>query len=191
MITKNLPNILTIARILLLPFFASTLIYGYYDYALILFLSAGITDIIDGLLARVKKQATVLGSILDPVADKFLLITSFVMMSLYGWIPKWLTITIISRDLIVVTGWLIFYFITHNIKVEPSILGKAANVCQFLLIGVVLLIVNLKGSPDIPMGFLIITAFFTAISGIHYIYSGIHYIYKGLKAANTDPGKGA
>ncbi|MBI4654357.1 MAG: CDP-alcohol phosphatidyltransferase family protein [Nitrospirae bacterium] len=178
MITKNLPNILTIARILLLPFFASALIYDYYDYALILFLSAGITDVLDGLLARVKKQATVLGSILDPVADKFLLITSFVMMSLYGWIPKWLTITIISRDLIVVTGWLIFYFITHNIKVEPSILGKIANVSQSVLIGVVLLLINIRNSADIPMSFLIAVASLTGVSGILYIY-------KGLKTINT------
>ncbi|MEK6527831.1 MAG: CDP-alcohol phosphatidyltransferase family protein, partial [Nitrospirota bacterium] len=93
MIAGNLPNILTIARIVLLPFFAVSLIYGNYDYALILFLLASVTDVLDGYVARIKKQATDFGSILDPVADKFLLITAFIIISVQNneWIPKWLT----------------------------------------------------------------------------------------------------
>jgi len=173
-----LPNILTLTRILLLPFFATTLIYGDYQYALILFLAASATDVFDGLIARIKKQTTYFGSILDPVADKFLLTTSFIIMSVYGWIPKWLTITVISRDLIVITGWLILYFVTHNTKVEPSILGKTANALQFLLIGLVLLSINIKGF-FVPTAYLIIVAVFTATSGIFYIF-------KGLKIANTE-----
>ncbi|MEK7271288.1 MAG: CDP-alcohol phosphatidyltransferase family protein [Nitrospirota bacterium] len=174
----NLPNILTIARILLLPFFAASLIYGNYQYALILFLAAAITDILDGLIARMKKQTTDFGSILDPVADKFLMITSFIVMSVYGWIPKWLTITVISRDLIVVTGWLILYFVTHNKKVEPSILGKAANFFQFCLIGLILISINTKNASFVPGSYLIAVAALTAASGVLYIY-------KGLKIANV------
>jgi len=174
----NLPNILTIARILLLPFFAASLIYGNYQYALILFLAAAITDILDGLIARIKKQTTDFGSILDPVADKFLMITSFIVMSVYGWIPKWLTITVISRDLIVVTGWLILYFVTHNKKVEPSILGKSANFFQFCLIGLILISINTKNASFVPGSYLIAVAALTAASGVLYIY-------KGLKIANV------
>ena len=174
----NLPNILTIARILLLPFFAASLIYGSYQYALILFLAAAITDILDGLIARMKKQTTDFGSILDPVADKFLMITSFIVMSVYGWIPKWLTITVISRDLIVVTGWLILYFVTHNKKVEPGILGKAANFFQFCLIGLILISINTKNASFVPESYLIAVAALTAASGVLYIY-------KGLKIANV------
>lgn len=174
----NLPNILTIARILLLPFFATSLIYGNYQYALILFLAAAITDILDGLIARIKKQTTDFGSILDPVADKFLMITSFIVMSVYGWIPKWLTITVISRDLIVVTGWLILYFVTHNKKVEPGILGKAANFLQFCLVGLILISINTKNASFVPESYLIAVAALTAASGVLYIY-------KGLKIANV------
>ncbi|MEK7308061.1 MAG: CDP-alcohol phosphatidyltransferase family protein [Nitrospirota bacterium] len=182
MIAGNLPNILTIARIVLLPFFAVSLIYGNYDYALILFLLASVTDVLDGYVARIKKQATDFGSILDPVADKFLLITAFIIISVQNneWIPKWLTIIVISRDLIVVTGWLIIYFVTHNPKVEPSILGKATNALQFLLIGITLLFIKIKGEtcgvngdPCIPMFFLATVAVLTAISGLHYIYKGL------------------
>ena len=169
----NLPNILTIARILLLPFFAASLIYGSYQYALILFLAAAITDVLDGLIARIKKQTTDFGSILDPVADKFLMLTSFIVMSVYGWIPKWLTITVISRDLIVVTGWLILYFVTHNKKVEPGILGKAANFFQFCLIGLILISINTKNAFFVPESYLIAVAALTAASGVLYIYNGL------------------
>lgn len=179
MISGNLPNVLTITRILLLPFFAFALIYEKYDYAFILFLGAGVTDTLDGFIARIKKQTTYFGSILDPVADKFLLITSFVLMSIYGLMPKWLTIIVISRDLIVVTGCLILYFVIHKLKVEPSILGKAANTCQFFLIGLVLLSRNIKYELPIPMSFFIVVAVLTAVSGLHYVY-------KGLKIANTE-----
>ncbi len=179
MIRGNLPNILTIIRILLLPFFAAALIYNNYLYALIVFLLAGITDILDGFVARLKKQITDFGTILDPIADKFLLITSFVLMSLYGIIPKWIAIIVISRDLIVVTGCLMLYFVTHKLKIEPSIFGKAANALQFLLIGLTLLSINIKGESLIPMPFLIIVAVLTAISGIQYVH-------KGLKIAGTE-----
>lgn len=180
MITGNLPNILTITRILLLPFFASTLIYGHYGYALILFLTAAITDTLDGLLARIKKQTTDFGRILDPLADKFLLITAFILMSVYEWIPKWLTITVISRDLIVITGCVIIYFVTHTVKAvpPPSLLGKAANTCQFLLIGIVLLLINTKGSAAVPVALVVTVAFFTITSGLHYIYKGLKIAYE-------------
>ena len=179
LLSRNLPNILTIIRILLLPFFATTLMYGDYQYALVIFLAASITDVLDGLVARIKKQITIFGSILDPVADKFLLITSFIIMSVYGWIPKWLTIIVISRDLIIVTGWLILFFVTHNQKVEPNILGKATSTLQFLLIGGILLIQNINNSLSIPGGFFILVAVLTSVSGIQYIY-------EGLKIANSE-----
>ena len=179
LLSRNLPNILTLIRILLLPFFATTLIYGDYQYALVIFLTASVTDLLDGFVARMQKQITIFGSILDPVADKFLLITSFIIMSVYGWIPKWLTIIVISRDLIVVTGWLILFFVTHNQKVEPSILGKTVSILQFLLIGTILLLRNINDYSSVPGSFFILVAVLTSVSGIQYIY-------KGLKIANSE-----
>ncbi len=179
MIAGSLPNMLTIIRILLLPFFAAALIYGNYRYALILYLIASVTDFFDGFIARKTNKITLFGSILDPVADKFLLITSFIIMSVYGWIPMWLTITVISRDLIVVTGWLILSFATQKPKVEPSIFGKIASALQFFLIGLVLLSINLKDVFSIPGSYLIAVAIFTAVSGILYIY-------RGLKTAHAE-----
>jgi len=175
----TIPNLITLSRILLLPFFAATLVYKEYQYALILFITAAITDILDGFIARITNQITDVGKILDPVADKFFLITSFVLMSYIELIPKWLTIIVISKDIVVVSGCFIIYFVTHNLKIEPSMLGKLASGVQFILIGVVLLSSNMKNGLQVTMPFLVIVAVITALSGIHYVY-------KGLKMASIE-----
>lgn len=175
----NLPNILTLTRILLLPFFAATLIYREYQYALILFIAAAITDLLDGLVARIRKQITYFGSILDPVADKFFLITSFILMSIYGLIPTWLTIIVISKDIIVVTGCIILYFVINKLKIEPSPLGKVTSAFQFVLIGLVLLYRNISESMAVPVLIFALVAVFTTLSAVHYIY-------QGLKIANVN-----
>lgn len=170
----NIPNALTTLRIVLIPVFVSALIYKRYDYALYVFIIAAITDFLDGMVARVKNQQTELGKFLDPVADKFLLVTSFILFAVYGLVPKWLSITVISRDIIIVTGWVILYFVSHKAKVEPSILGKIANAFQLVLLAYILLFINLGGIklPD-PGALTVITAFFTVVSGLHYIYRGL------------------
>ena len=175
----NIPNFLTLTRILLLPFFAATLIYKEYDYALMLFIVASITDVLDGLIARIKNQITYFGTILDPVADKFFIITSFVLMSNFALIPKWLTIIVISKDIIVITGCLIVYFVTNKLVIEPSFLGKAASTCQFILIGLVLLLLNLGEGLRTPFFLFLLVAMITSAAGIDYVI-------KGLKVANSE-----
>ncbi len=170
----NVPNALTTMRIILVPVFVSTLIYKKYDYALYVFIVAAVTDFFDGLIARSRNQQTALGSFLDPVADKFLLVTSFVLFAVYGLVPKWLTITVISRDIIIVTGWLILYLTSHRTRVEPSLSGKLANASQLVLLVYILLRLNLDG--DIlpaPEPLIIVTAALTILSGVHYIYRGL------------------
>jgi len=173
----NIPNILTLTRILLLPFFAATLFYEQYQYALLIFIAASITDLLDGFIARVKKQITYFGTILDPVADKFFLLTSFIIMSKTGLIPMWLTIVVLSRDLIVITGCFIIYLVTNNLDIEPSIVGKAASAGQFLLIGLILISLNFKSDMTFLYSLFILVSVLTAMSGLHYVY-------RGLKIAN-------
>jgi len=175
----NLPNILTLARILLLPFFAVTIIYKEFKIALIVFILASVTDLLDGLIARIKKQVTYFGSILDPIADKFFLITSFLLMSYYGLMPKWLTIIVISKDVIVLTGSIILYFVTHSLKIEPSFMGKVTSASQFVLIGLILLSLNIGETTHMHISLFILVAVLTVIAGLHYIY-------KGLKIANAE-----
>jgi cardiolipin synthase len=174
----NIPNTFTITRIIIIPVFITTIIYRRYDYALYLFIIAALTDLFDGLFARLKNQKTALGTFLDPLADKFLLVTAFIIFSIYDWIPKWLMMTVISRDVIIVTGWLLLYLITGTSRVEPSLLGKATIWLESIIIAYILIDINLLVLPDIPPSVLLITA------GI-IILSGLHYIYRGLKATHA------
>jgi cardiolipin synthase len=170
----NIPNTLTILRILIIPVFITSIIYKRYDYSLFLFMLAALTDLFDGLLARMKNQKTILGTFLDPLADKFLLVTTYIILSVYNFIPKWITITVISRDIIIIIGWLLLYLTSDTSKVEPSLLGKITIWVQSLLIAYILLDINLKFLPDKPKPLLLATAGVTILSGLHYIYRGLH-----------------
>ncbi|MBF0517993.1 MAG: CDP-alcohol phosphatidyltransferase family protein, partial [Nitrospirae bacterium] len=169
----NIPNTLTLLRIVAIPFFATTLIYGRYDIALVVFVLASITDALDGLIARVTRKQTKLGQFLDPLADKILLITSFILFSIYGWVPTWLTISIISRDLIVVVGWMLFYLIHQMIFIKPSILGKSAIAAQMLLLAYILLKINFRTLLPDPVILVWLTTVLTVASGLHYIIKGL------------------
>lgn len=168
----NLPNTLTIIRIILIPVFVTAIIYDRYDYALYIFVIAALTDGLDGLTARIKNQKTALGTFLDPLADKFLLVTSFILFATYGLIPKWLTITIISRDIIILMGWVVLYIVSHTTKVEPTKLGKLTIASQLILISYVLLDINFPVLPDLQAYLIWLTAALTISSCLGYIYKG-------------------
>ncbi|MBF0566624.1 MAG: CDP-alcohol phosphatidyltransferase family protein [Nitrospirae bacterium] len=171
----NLPNALTSLRILSIPFFASMLIYRQHRWALVVFVLASISDALDGLIARLTKKQTRLGQFLDPTADKFLLITSFILFSYYGWVPTWLTIGIITRDVIVVVGWGLFYLVHHVAFVKPSFMGKFAIAFQMVLVAYVLLKINFPEILPEPTLIVWVTASATIASGLHYIYRGFKY----------------
>lgn len=168
----NIPNTLTIARIVIIPVLITAIIYNQYLYALFLFVIAALTDMLDGLFARLTNQKTALGTFLDPLADKFLLMSSFIIFSVYGWIPKWFTIIVISRDIIVVIGFFLLYMITNSLKVEPVFLGKVAIALQLFILAYILLNINIVTLPPVHDIFFIFSAVLTVISGLQYIYKG-------------------
>jgi cardiolipin synthase len=170
----TVPNIISSIRIIIVPAFVTALLYDRFDYALILFITAALSDAVDGFIARAAKQKTRFGAFLDPLADKFLLITSFIILfAVYGLIPKWLVITVISRDVIVTLGWFLLYISSHIKKPEPSLIGKAANDLQMLLIVYILLTVNFPGIPAPTVWMFIPVAGLTIISGLWYMYRGL------------------
>src|SRR5512136_3197603 len=137
-------NQLTILRMVFVPCFVILLIYGYPRSATILFLIAAITDGLDGLIARKLQQKTVLGSFLDPMADKILLTAAFITLTIPSLplvlhIPTWLTVLTISRDVIIALSVLIIHLQTQHSHFPPSLLGKCTTAVQLLLVGVCML----------------------------------------------------
>ncbi len=171
----NLPNFLTILRILSIPVFTICLIYDHLFSALLIFVGAGITDALDGLIARVYHQKTTLGTYLDPIADKLLLSTAFITLAVLGIIPGWLTVVVIARDVIILLGILILVITSYRVEIKPTFISKVNTVFQIMTIISSLLlpyILFIKGFfPYLIWG----TAFFTCLSGLQYIYIGTRY----------------
>ncbi len=150
-------NQLTLLRMVLIPPFAILLVYGFRGWALVTFLAAGITDLFDGLIARRTGQKTTLGAWLDPMADKLLVVTMFVMLTLPGTgaanrLPLWFTILVLSRDIAIVLTVAVVNLAVGRRTFRPSIFGKTAT-AMYILTGVVTLYFNYLGvaSPVIDL----------------------------------------
>jgi cardiolipin synthase len=179
----TIPNIITLIRILLTPLFVIFLIQGYYRKALAVFVLAGLSDLADGLIARVWHQKSRLGSYLDPLADKLLMAASFVTLSVYRQIPPWLTVVVISRDLALALGVLIYRLADIPLVIKPSLAGKWTTTLQVSTVFLVLV------GKLWPVPHLVLWIFFWA-TGILTTISGIHYLYGGLKMMNLSQGNG-
>ena len=182
---KNLTaaNQLTILRMLLIPAFVILLVYGYRGWALIVFLAAGATDMLDGLIARSTGQNTELGAWLDPMADKLLLVTMFIVLTVPeigapNPLPLWFTILVISRDIVIVGTVAVFNLAVGPRTFRPSIFGKAAT-AVYILTGVITLYFNYLGRSS---G--IVTAFIYASLALTFI-SAAHYGWQVIKLANS------
>ena len=175
----NLPNFLTLIRILSIPFFLVYLSYHRYLEALIIFIIGGITDFLDGLAARLMKQQTPLGAYLDPIADKLLVITSFIVLGLIGGVPMWLAIIVVSRDVLIITGYGIIVFLTdERPEVKPSLIGKLSTLLQLFTLGVALALLHnpMLMNPWMSYIFIGSTAVLTVVSGVQYIYRGFVWL---------------
>src|ERR1044071_4274807 len=175
----NLPNFLTLIRILTIPFFLVYLAYHRYWEALIIFILGGITDFLDGLVARLMKQEAALGAYLDPVADKLLVFSSYTMLGLIDAIPTWLAVGVITRDVLLVLGYATIYFsFGQRFEIKPTWVGKSSTMLQLSTLGVALgLLHNPQLLPHWFFWLLIIgTALATVISGIQYLYRGLVWL---------------
>jgi cardiolipin synthase len=165
------PNQLTLLRMTFLPFIVIKLVEGHYRSALILFVLAGVSDGLDGLLARTLKQQTVLGQYLDPIADKLLLSTVFLVLSILHKIPWKFTVLVFSRDISILAVSAVLYAIAGLRDFRPSIFGKANTFAQVAAVVFVLLLeIEHQGWIAIArLTFLRATFAFTIISAIHYV----------------------
>jgi cardiolipin synthase len=166
----TVPNQITFLRFALLPAYLICLFYRRFGWALLLLLAAALTDALDGLLARWLNQKTELGTFLDPVADKLLLSSSFIVLALRGQLSWWLTILVLARDVILMVTAAVIVLVAGFRTFPPSVYGKLTTVVQILLVFTVVA----AAAFDQPLlteakaGLVYATAALTVVSGLHY-----------------------
>jgi cardiolipin synthase len=171
----NIPNSLTILRILLIPCYIGLLIYGKFDLALIVLLVAGLTDALDGAIARMKNQYTRLGAVLDPLADKLLLTSGFITLSMIHLIPSWVTILVVSRDVILMLGTAVAHFTDSRVDLTPTFLGKGTTFLQLSYVVMVIFLSSRRIDLAVLLPLLFGMVTFTLLSGLHYLYRGVRH----------------
>ena len=186
----TVPNMLTVFRMVLIPVFVTLLFYQRFLWALGIFVLAGLTDGLDGLLARRFGQQSQLGTILDPIADKLMLVTAFIVLSLRSVFPQplphhlpvpfWVTIAVISRDVFITVGALAINMMTGFRGFRPSWLGKLNTIIQIGGIAAIMF------APSIPSytGYYLPTVYAAVFTMA--ILSGLHYIFFASKLMNED-----
>ena len=177
----TVPNLLTVFRMVLIPVFVSLLFYQRFVLALVVFIVAGVTDGLDGLLARRFDQKSQLGTILDPIADKLMMITSFVVLSMRSVFPQplpshlpvpfWVTVAVISRDVFILVGAASINIVTGFRGFRPSLLGKINTTVQIVAIGIIMLAASLPYGTGYYLPTVYATVFaFAVLSGAHYVF---------------------
>ncbi|MDX8404279.1 MAG: CDP-alcohol phosphatidyltransferase family protein [Mariprofundaceae bacterium] len=167
----NIPNILTLARIVLTPVIAYAILSGEAAMALVLMVAAGITDMLDGAIARYFDQRTTVGAYLDPLADKLMLISTFVALFYIGQVPLFLFLAVVFRDALIVLGAMAYEMATHRLKMEPSMISKVTTFMQIVCVVTLLLhmaypLVALWIQTTVWITFTV-----TCISGLHYMFA--------------------
>jgi cardiolipin synthase len=171
--TISIPNILTVVRILLTPVFVILLLRELFPQALVVFAIAGLSDGLDGFIARYFNQRTVLGAYLDPMADKLLLVSAYVMLGMLDVISDWVAVIVIARDVIIVLGIAIIALTAKSYEIRPSLVSKATTVTQILLVLLALYDPAATKLAALHAPLIWITAVITTLSGLHYIFIGM------------------
>jgi cardiolipin synthase len=180
---RDIPNLITAARILLTIPLAWSLVRGHFWLALLLFAVSGVSDGLDGFLAKHFGWQSRLGSLLDPAADKLMLVTAYVALGWQGLIPLWLVIAVIARDLIIVAGAATYHFLVAPLEGEPTLISKLNTLAQILL---VLAVVANQVVSGIPHGLL--QAMIWAVM-LTTLASGVGYVWIWSQRARGQLGK--
>jgi len=177
----TIPNLLTLLRIVAIPAFLILLEDLRYREALVVFIGAGITDGLDGAIARLTHTKTTLGAFLDPAADKALLVSAFIALGFMHVVPRWLVVIVISRDAVIVVGYFLLFVMTQErMEVKPTVSGKASTALQLLAVTVVLVaLVNpdLIGT-DVEYAIFYASGTVTTLAGLQYMYRGLAWLQR-------------
>jgi cardiolipin synthase (CMP-forming) len=185
----TIPNLLSFLRMALIPVFASLLFYGRYEWALFVFFFAGVSDGFDGYIARRFNQSSSLGTIIDPIADKLLMTTAFIILSLPHVLPEtnkhfpvpfWVTAAVIGRDVLIIVVAMAIFIMTGFRGFKPSIWGKISTFVQISAIGIILIACVIPSNSG-----LYLPPVYTLTAALAFI-SGIHYIFHVAKLMNEE-----
>lgn len=163
-IALSIPNLITLGRILLVPIVVWAISQGLMWVAFVLFLAAGVSDAVDGFLAKRFNMTTVLGAYLDPLADKALIVSIYVTLGINGLIPRWLVILVVSRDILIIGGIMLSWVLGTPLKIKPLLVSKLNTVAQIVFACAVL--GSLGFGIEIPLVNLVLTGLVAALTSL-------------------------
>jgi cardiolipin synthase len=187
----TIPNLLTLLRLILVPFFIAASIRGMFTVAFVLFVTAAVTDILDGMIARRLNQRSRLGAVLDPAADKIMMISGYLFYTFSNLplvrIPGWLTFVVFIRDFVIMLVAYLLYTRVHVKRFPPSIAGKASTVLQAATLGAVIAVNGFAPSLlRLAEVLFRVALVVTLYSSWDYLRRGERLLYDGLAAARLD-----
>ena len=170
----NLPNILSLFRLCLTAFFILAISYQRYTLALALFLAQAISDLLDGFFARMMHKTTDLGAWLDPIADKVMLVSSYLVLGFQQIIPFWVMGIVLLRDVVLMLGFLVLHLLSYRVLPAPTLLGKATTLFQMVTI----LYLLWSTTREFQGYFYYSTATLTVFSGLQYVLLGFTRLFR-------------
>ena len=177
----TVPNALTLARLVMVPVFLGAFIHEAFLLALAVFILAGITDALDGYLARTLEQRSRLGAVLDPLADKLLVLTAFLCLGHVGWIPWWLVGVVILREVLIVCGFMFLHLVRMDLrgKITATLDSKLNTLAQVLLVLAVMSFRVMDEAFLAPVSDILIYVVggLTLVSGVHYLVLGVGLVF--------------
>lgn len=174
----NIPNIITLGRIIAVPFLVWLVLIHQLDWAFWVFVGAGISDGLDGYLAKKLGAYSKIGAFLDPLADKFMLVSIFVILGVQDFLPLWLVIMVVFRDVAIVVGASLIEIVTHKLEMAPNLSSKLNTTVQIVLAALILGVQGLDvGGMDLYIEIMIYMVGLTTLwSGAIYLYQWGHMI---------------
>lgn len=181
----NLPNFISLGRLFLTPLLIWLIMIGKLNTAFWVFLIAGLSDILDGLLARLLKDQTIIGRYLDPIADKVLLVALFLTLGVKGLIPAWLVIIVVFRDVMILGGTLLLFVFSKSVRIKPILISKINTFVQIFLITCVLWQTAFALVYPLLNNLFLLTAATTIISGAAYVIRWVRELNENEQKSNS------
>ena len=174
----NIPNSLTLLRILLTPLFVGIVLYNHYRLAFWTFVAGGVSDALDGAIARLLNQRTSMGTLLDPIADKIFLSSAVTVVAVMGMVPAWIAIALVSRDIIVISGVVLLKWVDTPIPIRPHLWGKLTTLSEIFYLFLVLLRQSGYAHPGRLDLVGVLTVLLAVVSGVFYVVQGLRWFQK-------------